>query len=30
MCIYTPAIPEYNSTERVKKVNMEIIVKKIK
>lgn len=30
MTIYTPAVPEYNSTERVKKINVEIIIKKIK
>ncbi|KAL4506870.1 hypothetical protein ABPG72_001291 [Tetrahymena utriculariae] len=30
MSIYTPAYPEYNSTERVKKINLEIIDYKIK
>lgn len=29
MCIYTPAIPEYNSTERVKRINMGVIIRKI-
>jgi hypothetical protein len=30
MCVYTPATPEYNSTDRVKKINMEVIIRKIK
>lgn len=30
MYIYTPAYPEYNSSERVKKINFEIIDSKIK
>ena len=30
MYIYTPAYPEYNSTERVKRINLDIIERKIK
>lgn len=29
IAIFTPAYPEYNSSERVKKINLEIIVRKI-